>query len=252
MVSAALVAALMSACTGVGSESGQANGGPLLVMAAASLSGAMPEIVRDFEERTGVAVDLAQGATHTLAAQIRHGAPVDLFFAADEATIDRLVASGSIRGTSVRRYSTGRLALVWRAGAAAPAGIADLLAPRYAVVAIANPEIAPYGAAAREALQQAGVWGGLQERIVLGENVAQAYQFVRTGNADVALVARSVVDTLTTRFITVDGALHQPIHQSAGIVKASGHPAAQSFLDHVLSSEGQAILTAHGFAPVSR
>ena len=251
-VSAALVAALAWGCADDDSQGDGVAEHSLLVMAAASLSEAMPVIARDFEMRTGVGVDLVQGATHTLAAQIQHGAPADVFFAADEATIDRLVANGSIRGASVRRYVTGRLTLVWRAGVAPPAGLADLAAPRYAVVAIANPEVAPYGAAAREALRRAGVWEVLQPRIIQGENVSQAYQFVRTGNADVALVARSVVDTVASGFGIVDPALYGPIHQSAGIVGTSEHPAAQSFLDHVLSAEGQEILAAHGFAPVSQ
>src|SRR5690606_4802267 len=148
-----------------------------------------------FESQAGARVDLALGSTGNLAAQIENGAPADLFFAADEATVERLVASGSIRPASVRTYVVGQLVLVWRDEVEPPVGPQALGESRYEVVAIANPEIAPYGAAAREALQQLGVWEAIEPRIVQGENIAQTYQFVQTGNADVALVARSVVDT---------------------------------------------------------
>lgn len=247
-----LAAAVAAGCAGDGRAGDSAEERPLLVMAAASLAEAMPEIIRVFEQQTGVPVDMASGATSTLAAQIEHGAPADLFFAADEATIDRLVMGGSIRDASVRRYATGRLALVWREGSATPAQLADLMAPAYQVVAIANPEIAPYGAAAREALGRSGVWDALQPRIVLGENVTQTYQLVRTGNADAALVSRSVLDTANADFVDVDPALHDPIHHSAGIVATSEHSAAQPFLDYVLSPGGQAILATYGFGAVPR
>ena len=120
---------------------------------------------------------------------------------------------------------------------------------RYEVVAIANPEVAPYGAAARETLQRLGIWDAVEPRIVLGENVAQTYQLVRTGNADAALVALSVVDTAASAHLAVDD-LHAPIRQAAGILGQSVHPAAEAFLEYVMSDEGQAIFAQHGFGRV--
>lgn len=224
----------------------------MLVMAAASLSGAMPVLIERFGRQTGGTIDLALGATGSLAAQIENGAPADLFFAADEVTMQRLAANGAICPSSVRTYAEGRLVLAWRAGLEAPTGPHALADPRYEVVAIANPGIAPYGAAAREVLERSGVWKAVESRIVLGENVAQTYQLVRTGNADVALLARSIVDTATTEFIPIDPQLHAPIRQAVGTTGRSRHPAAPQFLAFVLSDEGQAILAEHGFGPAPR
>jgi molybdenum ABC transporter molybdate-binding protein len=245
--------ALLSAgCADGGNEEGGVADEPLLVLAAASLSTALPVLIDRFERETGATIDLALGATGNLAAQIENGAPADLLFAADEVTVERLAAKGSIRPASVRPYAVGQLALVWRAGVEPPGGPQALGESRYEVVAIANPEIAPYGAAAREALQRLGVWHAVEPRLVQSENVAQAYQLVQTGNADVALVARSVVDTATAEFIPIDPRLHTPIRQAAGILQHSLHPAAEQFLDYVLSDAGQAVLAEHGFGRAPR
>lgn len=222
---------------------------PVLVMAASSLNRVLPALIERFEGRTGKTVDLALGATGSLATQIENGAPADLFFAADEATIERLVESGSIRPSSVRTYATGQLVLVWRDQAKRPASPEALADAGYDVVAIANPEIAPYGAAARETLQHLGVWNALKPRIVQGESIAQTYQLVRTGNADIALVARSVVDTTASEFIPVDPRLHAPIPHAVGVLERSRNPVATRFLEFVLSDEGQAIFAANGFGP---
>ena len=248
-----LVAAILFAgCADVNNENGGVADEPLLVMAAASLSTAMPALIDRFESQTGASVDLALGATGNLAAQIENGAPADLFFAADEATVERLVASGSIRPSSVQTYVVGQLVLVWRDEVERPASLQQLAERRYEVIAIANPEIAPYGAAAREALQRSGVWEAIEPRIVQGENIAQTYQLVQTGNADAALVARSVVDTATTEFIPIDSQLHTPIRQAAGILERSTNLAAEQFLAYVLSDEGRTILEEHGFGRAPR
>ena len=247
-----LCATLFAGCADGRDDDGGNPDEPLLVMAAASLSTAMPVLIDRFEDETGATVDLALGATGNLAAQIENGAPADLFFSADESTVERLVASGSIRLSSVETYVVGQLVLVWRDQAEPPSSLRQLSESRYEVVAIANPEIAPYGSAAREALRRSGVWEAVAPRIVQGENITQTYQLVRTGNADVALVARSVIDTTATGFIPVDPELHSPIRQAAGILERSAHPAAEEFLDYVLSDEGQGILAVHGFGGAPR
>src|SRR5690606_22705966 len=120
-------------------------------------------------------------------------------------------------------------------------------------VSIANPEHAPYGMAAREALMTAGIWEQVEPRVVYGENVAQAYQFVATGNADVGLVARSVVvDTTVVGYRLVDASLHEPVRQAAAVLLRSTHPQAEPFLDFVLSPAGQRILGRFGFGPAPR
>lgn len=217
-------------------------------MAASSLHATMPDLIERFEASSGVRVDLVIGGTGNLAAQIQNGAPADLFFSADEATVERLVESGAIRSASVATYAVGRLAITWRGGVPAPASIGALGAPTYRTIAIANPEHAPYGIAARQALRGSGIWEAIEPRIVQGENVAQAQQFVLTGNADAALVALGLVAPAKADFLPVEDTLHEPIRHAAGILERSTHPAAARFLSFVRSDAGQAILAGHGFS----
>jgi molybdate transport system substrate-binding protein len=247
-----VAAALFAACSADAHErTADAGDAPLLVFAAASLSRALPELAARFEAETGTRVEPVLGATGTLAAQIEHGAPADVFLAADEASVRRLASAGVLRPASVRDYATGRLVVVWRDGVAAPASLEALAEPRFGVVAIANPEHAPYGVAAREALVRLGLWAALEPRIVRAEGVLQAYQLVRSGNADAAIVAQSVVADAAAggESLPVDPALHAPVRHAAGVVSESGHPAAEAFLDFVASAAGQGVLARHGFGP---
>lgn len=243
--------ATLTACSGDGEEVGDATeepSAPLLVMAAASLNTAMPELIAQFEANTGIPADLVLGATGNLAAQIENGAPADLFFSADAATVERLRNSGAIRPESVVNYANGELVLVWREGIEPPQSLADLADPRFEAVAIANPEHAPYGAAAREALQGLRIWDEMEPRVVMAENVSQSYQLVGTGNADAGLVSRSVLPNPSAiEFLPVDPALHTPIRQAAGVLVRSTHPGAQRFLDFVTSVTGQTVLQEAGF-----
>ena len=245
----ALVAAIAIGLTGCGGAPDADEGdGPLLVLMAASLSEALPEVVERFEEETGQEVTLVPGATGTLAAQIENGAPADVFFSADESTVARLADAGRIRRETMRPYAEGRLAIVWREGIEPPASLVALSEGPYEVISIANPEVAPYGLAAQQALEGAAVWESVEGVIVRGGNVADAYQYVRTGNADAGIVALSVVDTDSEPYLLVDPTLHEPIRQVAGVVEGSTNPAAERFLDFVTGAEGQEILGRHGFA----
>ncbi len=224
---------------------------PLLVLAASDLQMAFEEIVPRFRDLTGQRVEVVLGSTGNLAAQIRHGAPADLFFAADETFLDDLIEAGRIDPGSRRLYAIGRLALVAPPGREPPAEIAALADPGFRVIAIANPEHAPYGRAGREALRRAGVWETVRPRLVLGENIAHSYQFTRTGNADAAVVALSLVVGIPGGGVphtVVPVELHAPLRQAAGVVADSRREAAaRRFLDFVLSEEGQGILARYGF-----
>lgn len=228
---------------------------PLLLLAAADLGLAFEHLVPTYESRTGERIAVVLGSTGNLAAQIRHGAPADLFFSADESFMDALIDMGHIDDASRTVYATGRLALVAPAGRGSPPQLEELGDPATGLVAIANPDHAPYGRAAREALVEVERWETVGPRLVLGENVAHALQFVRTGNADVGLVALSLVrgapgDPLPHR--AVDQRLHQPLRQVAGITTTSRRAErARAFLEFVISSEGQAMLARHGFEPPS-
>lgn len=208
----------------------------------------MPELIDRFETRSDIRIDLVLASTGNLAAQIEHGAPGDLFFSADQETVDLLADRGLVRNSTIRTYAVGALVMVRRSGVPRPASLTSLVSPDYGVIAIANPEHAPYGAAAKEALHRAGIWGIVEPRVVQGESIAQTYQLVQTGNADIGLVARSVaIGSDSSNLISVDPSLHAPIRQAAAVLEGSVHPHADAFLDFVMSAEGQSILADHGF-----
>lgn len=244
--------ALLAACGGASGDAAEERAPePLLVLAASDLQFALPEVAAAFEARTGVPVELVLGSTGNLATQIENGAPGDVFLAADEAFVARLERGGHAREGSRRVYAVGRLALVWRPGVAEPAELASLADPAYRTVAIANPEHAPYGAAARAALRSAGVWDAVQPRLVLGENVAQTMQFVRTGNADAGLVALGVaIRPGGVPFRAVDPSLHPPLRQAGAVLRESTRPgAAEAFLAELAGPAGREVLGRYGFEP---
>jgi molybdate transport system substrate-binding protein len=248
----ALLLALLAACgardaePGFGDEPGER---PLVVLAASDLQFALPEIAAGLQARTGIRVELVLGSTGNLATQIENGAPGDVFLAANEAFVDRLQRGGWILDESRRVYAVGRLALTWLPGAPEPAGPAALAGEAYRTIAIANPEHAPYGLAARQVLQSVGAWEGVQGRLVLGENVAQTMQFVRTGNVDAAIVALGVViGQREIPFRVVDDALHEPLRQAGAVLRESHRPAAAAeFLAELTGPGGQEILRRYGF-----
>ena len=255
---------LMLAASGCqGEESGEAGAGegraasmevdPLLVLAASDLQAAFQELVPRFEEDTGHRVDLVLGSTGNLAAQIRHGAPADLFFAANEMFLDQLLHDGRILAESRREYAVGRLALVAGPGEDPPEEIEALTDLGYPVIAVANPEHAPYGMVAREALEAVGLWDELEPRLILGENIAHTLQFVQTGNADAGIVALGLVRGIPGTALPhtlVPASLHSPLRQVAGVVDDTTQgEVAWQFLDYVLSDEGQTVLARFGFEP---
>ena len=224
---------------------------PLLILAAADLQAAFEELVPRFEEAEGARVDVVLGSSGNLAAQIRHGAPADLFFSANEAFLDDLIRDGRVLAPSRREYAVGRLALIAGPGEAPPPGLEALTESGYGVVALANPEHAPYGMAAREGLVHAQVWDQVEPRLVLGENIAHTLQFVRTGNADAGLVALGLVRGMSGSHIphtVIPDSLHAPLRQVAGIVEGTEREeVAVRFLAFVMSAESQATLARFGF-----
>jgi molybdate transport system substrate-binding protein len=225
----------------------------LLVLAASDLVTAFDELVPRFEAMEGRRVDVVAGSSGNLATQIRHGAPADLFLSADAGFVDGLIADGRIDAQTRAAYAVGPLAVAVPPGRTPPSHLGELRLPAYATVSIANPDHAPYGMAAREALRTTGIWDELAARLIMAENVAQAVHLVRTGNVDAAVVALSLVhgpEGARLPFRRVDPAFHPPLVQVAGVVDGSAQPeAARRFLEYLLSPEGQAILRGFGFEP---
>ncbi len=221
----------------------------LTVAAASDLHFAFAEIGALFEEQTGVKVTFTFGASGNLAGQIENGAPVDLFAAADTSYVDRLIEAGALLPETRRVYALGHLVLASsiRAGAEADE-LTDLLDPAIVHVAIANPGHAPYGRAAREALESAGLWEALQPKLVLGENVRQALQFIETGNAEAGLVPLSLADVADITYVAVDPSLYTPLEQALAVVAGSPNEAdARRFAELVTGPEGRAVLERYGF-----
>jgi len=201
-----------------------------VVAVATNFSTVLQVLEPRFETATGHRMTIASGSTGKLYAQIVNGAPFDVFLAADEARPMLLEESGlGVRGTRFT-YATGRLALL--AGADGVLGDdlqATLEQATIRKFAIANPRLAPYGAAAQEVLEALGAWDTLEPRLVLGENVGQAYALVATGNADAGLVALSSVLTdkwAATRYREVPADLHAPIRQDAILLRHGADNAA--------------------------
>ncbi len=201
-----------------------AHADPLRVAAAANLQKVFTEaILPAFAKKTGVVVTPTFGATGALATQIENGAPVDVFVAADTATVQKLASERAVVPGTVRSYAIGRLVL-WSSAQAAhhPRRLQDLADPAYAKIAIANPRTAPYGLAAQQAFARAGLAAAVTPRVVQAENIGQALQFAQSRNADVCLTALSlVIEDKTDPYIIVPDTLHDPITQSLGLVRTT-------------------------------
>ena len=229
---------------------GHARDGEIMVAAASDLASAFPELAAAFERETGTRVTFTFGSTGQLAKQIAEGAPYDVFAAANVSYVDEVVRADACDATTEAAYARGRIALWSKRGLVAPpASLADLTDPRFAKIAIANPAHAPYGKAAREALQRAGLWDALEPRIVYGENVQQALQFAASGNAEVAIVAlSSALANQDGVYELIDAGAHAPIDQAMVVCKRGKDRArALAFTRYVNSPAGRAIMQRHGF-----
>jgi molybdate transport system substrate-binding protein len=224
----------------------------LIVFAASDLSPVLQSLIPEFERVTGAHVTLVPGSTGTLTQQIRNGAPADLFFAANEAAIDDLDKERLIRRETRTVYARGRLALITLAPGTASGSpqftFKDLTKGAVRRIAMANPAHAPYGLAAQQALQASGMWSVVQRRLVYGENVQQAVQFVQSGSVDAGLVARSLADQQGLAFSLVDPALYAPLNQTAVVLaRSSTATLAASFLEFIRGPRGRTALKAYGF-----
>ncbi len=221
----------------------------LTVSAAADLSHALPEIGTLWEQETGNKVVFNLGSTGQLAQQIERGAPVDVFAAANRSFVEQLDDAGLVFSDTTALYGIGRLTLWQREDSPVVVKeLKDLLKAEVQRVAIANPDHAPYGVAAREVLQSAGLWEALQPKLVLAENVKQTQQYAETGNVDVALVALSISLGQSGQWTVIPASLHQPLEQMLAVPKAAPHPeAARNFAAFINGAQGRLIMQKYGF-----
>ncbi len=237
---------------------------PIRVAAASDLKFALADAVRQFQLDTGVPVVVTYGSSGQFARQIAQGLPADLFMSADEALVLQLAQQGLTQGTGAL-YAQGRLTWIvpqrtalapWSAAQAdlregrLSAAALDLLVPPGSKLAIAHPEHAPYGRAAQQALQAMGLWDRVQSRLVLGDNIAQATQFVSTGAASAGISALSLALAPELapliRHEPLPERLHAPLRQRMVLLK-NARPRAQQLFDYLQSAPVQARWQTMGF-----
>jgi len=228
---------------------------PPAVAAAADLQFALTEIAARFEAKTGQVVRLSFGSSGNFQRQILQGAPFELFLSADEAYVETLAKAGVTRDGG-RLYALGRIVLMVPkvAGISPDVNFKDLRRAiedgRLRRFAIANPEHAPYGRAAREALQQAGLWTLIKPYLVLGENAAQAARFAVSGSTQGGIIPYSLalvpVVSKGSRYVLLPASMHRPLRQRMVLMRHAG-PVAQAFYAYIQTAQARKILVRFGF-----
>lgn len=227
----------------------------LSVAAASDLQFALKDVAAQFEKTSGAKVQLSFGSSGNFFSQIQNGAPFDLFFSADVDYPRKLETAGLIEPGTIYEYATGRIVLWTRSdsGVDLKDGLPSLLSPRVKKIAIANPDHAPYGLAAVAALQHAGLYEKVKDKLVFGENVSQAAQFASTGNAEVGIVALALALapalTSTGRSAEIPAEFYPPLRQSCVVIKSSQNKAtARAFIEFLKKSETMKVLQLYGFS----
>ncbi len=224
------------------------------VAAASDLNFAIKELIVLYERETGHHVKLSLGSSGNFYAQLQQGAPFDLYFSADIGYPRKLEEAGLTVPGTLYRYAVGRVVL-W-APKTSPLdvskGLTILREPTVKKIAIANPKHAPYGRAAVAAMEQSQVYADVKERLVLGENISQAAQFIESGACDVGIIALSLALAPAMKergtFWEIPADAHPPLEQGAIILKQSKHQdAARRFLNFMKSPQGQEVMTRYGF-----
>jgi molybdate transport system substrate-binding protein len=232
---------------------GAAAAGEAQVAVAANFASPARRLAEEFAQRTGHRLVISSGSTGKFYAQIRSGAPFDVLLSADDQTPRRMEQENLSVSGSRFTYALGKLVL-W----SAKPGMVDndgevLRKAAFKRIAIANPRLAPYGAAAQQTMERLGVWVALQGRLVQGENIAQAFQFVSSGNAELGFVALSQIleeerkGSAGSHWL-VPQSLYSPIRQDAVLLsRAAGNPAARALLDYVRSGPARDLIRTYGY-----
>jgi molybdate transport system substrate-binding protein len=244
-----LMLAMALAGAAAGAAGRQTPYASITVFAASDLGPAFKQLVPQYERTTGSNVTVVPGSTGTLTQQIRNGAPADVFFAANEAYIQQLSAERLTIESTRTVYARGLIATVTlKSSAVRVEELNDLEKPEIRRIAIANPTHAPYGLAARQALEATGLWKKVATKLVYGENVQQAAQFVRSGSVEAAIVARSVADMPDLRWKLIDQRFYAPLDQMAVVLARTKQPAASTaFIEFVNGIQGRVVMRQFGF-----
>jgi molybdate transport system substrate-binding protein len=253
VLAAAVLLALLPGARQAYAQTPGADNRPSLVAAAANLQPVLGELVPLFERQQAGRITLNTGSSANLVRQIQQGLPAELFLSADEDFALRLFDAGLTLDRGVV-YATGRIALIVPADSplALDAQLKGLAAGLSSVnkFAIANPELAPYGKAAVQALQKLGLWPALQSKVVLGESIAQTTQYVSTGAAQAGITALSMALApelaRRVRYVVIADDLHAPVRQRMVLLK-SARPAARAFYEFLQSPAARAVMKRYGY-----
>lgn len=220
----------------------------ITVAAASDLRFAFEELGESFTADTGIEVTFSFGSSGLLREQIINGAPFDLFASANVEFVEAVIAAGRGVADTQRDYAYGRLVLWAPPGAPRPDSISQLVEPRFGRIAIANPDHAPYGLAAQQALDSAGVLDEIEDRLVYGENISDTLRIAESGNTGVGIVALSLM-AVDDDYALVPAEAHEPLRQAL-VVTSTGPQgdAARAFVEHLDSPAGREVMIAHGFA----
>lgn len=230
--------------------SSKSGGGKKVRIAAASdLQKAFTELGKEFETREHISPEFTFGSSGLLSKQIEQGAPFFLFAAANQEFVDTVVKTGRCDGTTARLYARGKIVVWTPSGGPAPVQLADLAKPEFKRIAIANPEHAPYGRAAKQALEKIGVWAQVEPKLVLGDNIQATMLYAKERNVEAAIVALSLaVVTDGGTSLPIDPGLYEPLDQKLVVCGAGEEAdAARRFADFVDSREGREVMARYGF-----
>ena len=241
-------ALLLSACSE--DPANDSTGADRITVAAASdLRFAFEELGESFTADTGIEVTFSFGSSGLLREQIINGAPFDLFASANVEFVDAVIDAGRGLADTQRDYAYGRLVLWAPSGAPRPDSISELVEPRFGRIAIANPDHAPYGLAAQQALDSAGILDEIEHRLVYGENISDTLRIAESGNTGVGIVALSLMAVGDDDYTLVPAEAHEPLRQAL-VVTSTGQQgdAARAFVEHLDSPAGREVMITYGFA----
>lgn len=226
--------------------------GEITVAAAADLKWAMEDVSKAYmKDHPDDRINVIYGSSGKFFAQLQNGAPFDIYFSADIAYPRELAAKG-LTASEVKLYAVGRIVLWSPKLDASKMTLASLADPKFQHISIANPKHAPYGKRAEEALKATGIWAQVESRLVYGENIAQAAQFVQTGNVEVGIIALSLALSPKLAesggYYLIPDKLHEPLEQGFAITqRAANNPLAKRFADFMSGQPARAIMTRYGF-----
>lgn len=244
-----LILVLLTLISGCNNESTDDVKEELTIAAASDLTIAFTEVGKLFEEETNSKITFSFGSTGQLADQIENGAPFDVFAAANVKFVDRLQDKDLIIPETKTTYAFGRIGVTTLIDSSLKVELLeDLLKPEVKKIAIANPDHAPYGLAAKQALERAGIWDQIEEKLVYGKNISDTLTFIETGNVEAGIIALSLYKEDEVRFHLIEDALHAPLEQSIAVINRTSHEElAKQFIDFIKGPIGKPIMESFGF-----